>query len=82
MNQNVNPNSVPSSIDSIAAEGVNLVEYWKSELKKNADEIEARVKEYTDTAITYAKNNPAYVTAGVFALGFAAGLLMTRQGRK
>ena len=48
-------------------------------IKLGAEEAEERVKEFTDVALRFVKENPFYIAVGVLGLGLAYGAYLIRK---
>ncbi len=66
-------------IKSSASDTFGTPEEITEQIKKGAEQAQAKVKEYADTAVSFAQENPLYIALGAAGLGLIAGAFLARR---
>ena len=66
-------------IKSSANETFGSPEEITEQIKKSAEQAQAKVKEYTDVAVSFAQENPIYIALGAAGIGLIAGAFLARR---
>ncbi|MBC7753628.1 MAG: hypothetical protein H7Z71_05270 [Moraxellaceae bacterium] len=59
----------------------NSADILSEKIRLGVDETEERMKEFSEVALRFVKENPFYIAAGVLGLGLAYGAYLLRKRR-